>query len=41
MTGLTSQSKLIPIKFASLQVELEVINKSDEAIITPGVPNPD
>jgi hypothetical protein len=41
MSGITSQSKLIPIKFASLQIELEVVNNSDEAIITPGVINPD
>ena len=35
MTGLTSQSKLIPIKFAPLTIELEIVNNPDDAIITP------
>ncbi len=41
MTGLTSQAKLLPIKFANLIVEMEIVSNSDEALITPGALQPD
>ena len=38
--GLLNQSKLLPIKYAPIVIELEIVNASEDAIITPGKLNP-
>ena len=35
--GLINQSKLLPIKYAPIVIELEVVNNNLDSIITPGV----
>jgi hypothetical protein len=39
LLGLTMQSKLIPVKFAPIILELEVVNSNLDPIITPGKRN--
>ena len=35
--GLVNQSKLLPIKYAPIVIELEVVNNNLDPIISPGV----
>ena len=37
--GILKQNKLLPIKYASIVIELEVVNNTADAVITPGALN--